>query len=256
MSACFCLWSPKKGQRFAALVLAVFAMIVLMAMRRRAGLIAGETGLFALGLFLLMKNWRRFVVIAPVVALIGAAYIGVFWSSHTSIGEPARAIRSVFDSSSLSARDKASDDYRKAENADSWWNIRSSPLFGIGFGIAYAKPIPLVDSSSYWPFFPFTPHNTVLWVWMKAGIGACLFLWLAIGLAVARWLNESKATNDVLLLVTVYSFGAFVAMVVLFSYVDLGLTSTRLQLVWGCSLGLISVIRRLSAQNAVVSAVE
>lgn len=244
-SAAWALWGPNRKERLLAVTVCLLSAIVLMTMRRRAGLIAAESGLITVALFLFLKDKRRFMFIAPVALVLSIAYLGAFWNNPNSLGQPARAFRTVFDSSSTDGRDQSSDEYRRAENLNIWHNIRLEPLEGIGFGVPYAKPYPVPDLSAFWPFWDYIPHNTILWLWMKAGILGFLTFWIWLGLAMSRVVEVCKASDERLIVATGACIAAFITMVVLFSFVDLGLTNARLMAAFGIALGLIGPLQRL-----------
>ena len=196
LSSAWVVWGPNRQQRLIALSLSVLAFVVLLTMRRRAGLMGAETGLLCIGLFLLLKEWRRFLLIAPVVVILSAAYLGVFWNNPNSMGEPARVLRTVFDPGQTNDRDRASDDYRRAEMLNVWWAIHTNPIEGAGFGTPYAKPMPMWDLSSFWPFWDYIPHNTILWLWLKGGIFALLSFWCVVGFALQRSAAAFRLTDD------------------------------------------------------------
>jgi hypothetical protein len=240
------IWGPNRKERLIALAIAVLAFVVLITMRRRAGLIGAETGLICLGLFLLLKEPRRFAYIAPVFLVASAVYLAAFWNDPNSLGQPARAFRTVYDSEPASDRDRASDEYRRAEILNVWWNIQANPIDGAGFGTTYAKPLPMWNLSAFWPFWDYIPHNTILWLWMKGGILAFLAFWCLVGFAIQRAAAASRLTHDRLIQAAAASVCAYIVMFVMFSYVDLGLTNARLIVILGISFGLVSVFRRLA----------
>jgi hypothetical protein len=227
-----------------------------MTMRRRAGLVGTEAALLTLGLFLLVKDYRRFLVVAPVVLILSAAYLSVYWNSSKSVGEPARAFRTVFDPQTTDSRDRASDEYRRVEKLNIWANIQANPVTGIGFGVPYAKPYPVWDLSGSWPFWDYIPHNTILWLWMKAGVVAFTAFWFMLGVAVVRVFAVCRATNDRFLVATAAGLGSFLTMLVLFSYVDLGLTNARLLILAGVCFGLIGLLQRLALASRAQAPVE
>ena len=246
LSSAWVVWGPNRKQRLIALAVTVLAFVVLLTMRRRAGLIGAETGLLCIGLFLLLKESRRFLFIAPVVLILSAAYLGAFWNNPNSLGEPARVLRTVFDPEETNDRDRASDDYRRAEMLNVWWAIQQNPIDGAGFGTPYAKPMPMWDLSAFWPFWDYIPHNTILWLWLKGGILALLSFWCLVGFALQRSATAFRLTHDPVLKAAAASVCAYLVMFVMFSYVDLGLTNARLIVPLGISLGLVSLFRRLA----------
>jgi hypothetical protein len=250
ISGAWVVWGPDRKQRLIALVIAVASFVVLLTLRRRAGIIGAETGLVCIGLFLALKAPRKFLLVAPVILVIAACYLAAFWNHPNSLGEPARAFRTVFDSESVSDRDRASDDYRRAESLNLWWNIQANPVEGAGFGTAYAKPMPMWDLSSFWPFWDYIPHNTILWLWLKGGALTFLTFWCLVGFAIQRATAAFRLTHDKTLQAWTASVCAFFAMFTMFSYVDLGLTNARLMVVFGISLGLVSLFHRLAAEES------
>jgi len=249
LCAAWSLWGPNRKQRLIALALALAAGVVEMTMRRRAGLIGAEVGLLTLGILLLIKDYRRFLIIAPIFLIVASAYLSFFWNSTKSVGEPARAFRTVFDSGSTAPRDQASDEYRRAEKLSVWANIHAKPIDGIGFGVVYAKPYPFWNLSGFWPFWEYIPHNTILWLWMKGGVVTFLAFWFLLGAAIVRMVAICRSTTDHFLVATSAGIAAFFPMLVLFSYVDLGLTNVRLMILVGVCFGLIGLLQRLALDH-------
>jgi hypothetical protein len=168
-----------RSQRAYAIFLLPLLIFVIEVMRRRAAFAVLFIGLAIL--FLLLFRLRpqfTWKILVPV-ALFTGMYLAVFWNNTSPIGQPARAIRSQIDPD---PRDAQSDLYRVAEKFDIIANIQSSPYVGIGFGAPYQQHYMLAYKGSVgalWPFFPYTTHNNILWVWMKDGaIGFIAFWWL------------------------------------------------------------------------------
>lgn len=152
----------RRQQRYALAImpLLVFAMEV---MKRRAAFAVLFIGIIAFVLFALRLRPRLFWKSVLPLSIIGALYLALFWHNTGTLGQPARAVSSII---SPDARDAASNTYRTLEKLDIIINIKSSPLIGLGFGSAYNMAVPLPDLS-FWRFWHFTTHNSVLWVWMK-----------------------------------------------------------------------------------------
>jgi O-antigen ligase len=244
MGVSWALWGQDKKQRLIALGAAILASIVLLTIRRRAGLLLGEAGLLLIGMVLLVQNWRRFILLAPIFALGAGLYLNVYWNDPNSLGQPARVFRSVFQEEETSLRDQASDDYRTRERINVWWNIQARPLEGSGFGVAYDKPLPFPDLTDIWPFWPYIPHNTILWLWMKAGLLGFMLFWYVMGTGVTQTARIVRRTKDPWLLTVGVVTLTFFVMLAMFSYIDLGLTSPRLMLLFGAFLGLVTVLQR------------
>ena len=176
-------WMYRKGSSWSRRVvlpfMAVPVFIAYIVSQRRAAIVALVVGIIMIFIVMLWTKRRLFWRVAPVTLVIVTLYTGAFWGDETSTaGFPAQAIKSVIAPDSVSERNQSSDDYRIAEKIDIVATIRSSTILGIGFGHPFLRPVPLPDIT---PFLlePYMPHNSILWIWMKAGIGgfvAMLFL--------------------------------------------------------------------------------
>jgi hypothetical protein len=168
-----------RSQRAYAIFLLPLLIFVIEIMRRRAVFAVLIIGLAMLFLLLFrLRPQLTWKILVPV-ALFAGMYLVVFWNDTSAIAQPARAIRSQIDPD---PRDAQSDLYRVAEKVDIITNIQSSPYVGLGFGAPYQQNFMLAYKDSVgaiWPFFPYTTHNNILWVWMKDGaIGFIAFWWL------------------------------------------------------------------------------
>jgi hypothetical protein len=170
----FAFGGTRAQRRYAACILPLLSFC-LEIMKRRAAFIVVAVGILVLVLILLRLRPRVFWKVVPPLALLCAIYLAVFWHNTSIWGQPARAISSTI---SPDARDFSSNLYRLIEKSDIVANIQSAPITGIGFGRPYTFYYPLPDLS-FWSFWHYTPHNAVLWVWMKDGaIGFIAFWWL------------------------------------------------------------------------------
>lgn len=143
------------------------------------------------------------LVLVPMIALYAAAG----WGSHARIFQPLQALGSVSegkDSSTLA---------REIENYNLAMTVRSSPLFGQGFGHPYQV---LVSSDATYSFdlYRYIPHNSIYALYMAGGAVGFFFIWLPLTFAVLLAVRAARASKDVL--VRTCALGA-VASVVLFS---------------------------------------
>jgi hypothetical protein len=167
----------------------VFCLAV---MKRRAAWPVLVIGLIVLAIMLYRTRPKVFWRTAPVVLVLLAGYLAVFWNSTGTLGQPARAIRSQI---SPDPRDASSDLYRQIEHYDIVANIRGARLLGLGFGQPYVFYEGLPDLS-FWPFWHYESHNSVLWLWMDGGIPVFFtFLWLA-GAGLAAGGQEMNARRE------------------------------------------------------------
>jgi hypothetical protein len=180
-----------RAQRRVSLLLFPFILFCLALMQRRAAWPVLFVGLVILAIMLFRARPKVFWRVVPVVAVLLAGYLAIFWNNTGTVGQPARAIRSQI---SPDPRDLSSDQYRMTEHYDIVANIRTSRVLGLGFGQPYVFYVPLPDLS-FWPFWRYESHNSVLWLWMDGGIPVFFtFMWLAgSGLAAGgRELNARR----------------------------------------------------------------
>jgi O-antigen ligase len=254
---CWCLWGPNTKHRLCALAVCVMAAALLLVSRRRAALVVAELGLLGVGLVLFLRSWKQFLLVTPLLAIVCAVYLLLFWNNPNSLGQPARAFRTVFQSQSVTERDKASDEYRRREKLNVWWTIQAQPLTGIGFGQPYPKPLPMPDLSSSWPFWATTPHNGILAIWLKAGVLALVAFWILIGSGLSQTVSIARQAKDPLLLTVSTCAAIYFVMLCAFSYVDIGLSSFRLMVLLGLFVGAIRPLRMwLAAEQTGVASPE
>lgn len=164
------LWQRRYA--FAALPIMVLAVLL---MKRRAAFPVLGIGVIVLVIFLLRLRPRLFWRYVPAIALLVTLYLVAYWNNTGTLGQPARAISSQF---TPDPRDAASNLYRDIEKADILANIQQAPITGLGFGQPFTFYYQLPDLS-WWQFWHFETHNSVLWVWMKDGlVGFAVFFWL------------------------------------------------------------------------------
>ena len=166
-----------RRQRNFALVAIPVIFFAMEVMKRRAAFAVLFVGLVAFILFALRLRPRLFWKSVLPLAVIGTVYLVLFWHNTGTLGQPARAISSII---APDQRDASSNLYRTIEKNDIIINIKSSPLFGLGFGKPFAMVLPL-PNLSFWRFWHFTTHNAILWIWMKAGILAFIAWWWLLG---------------------------------------------------------------------------
>lgn len=233
-------------QRALALAVAPVAAFTLLATERRAGMLALIAGLLVLVIVTVAWRPRRFWSVVVPLVMIGLLYLAAFWNSSGLIGQPARAIRSVFQPD---ARDFYSNLYRFLETINVRATIRATPLLGVGFGREYFFVVPLPDLS-WWPFWHYEPHNTILWIWLKTGVFGFVAFWSLMGRALARAAHFAKTlgSGELRTFAALALCGLTAALA--FSYVDLGLVSPRVTVLMGTLLGALAVLDRIDAAPA------
>jgi hypothetical protein len=236
---------PRWQRIFGPILLAVTAYTML-ASQRRAGYIAVMIAFAAFALVLLFAKRRAFFAIAVPIILATAIYMPMFWNNTGTLGQPARAVRSL---SQPDSRDASSNLYRDLEAINVRATIASDPLIGIGFGVPFLQVVTLPDISVF-PFWNYEPHHDVLWVWMKVGAVGFILFFTVMGRGLMRATRLTLELSDpnarVFAIVTLSA----VVMSLVFCYVDLGLTGSRVPVVLGTLLGTVSVFDRIYSKRA------
>jgi hypothetical protein len=222
---------------FSAILMA-FAMLL---SERRAGLIAITIALGVFTLTLLTSNRKAFFLIAVPAVLFGAVYLPLFWNSPSTLGQGARAIRSI---TSPDPRDANSNAWRDMEAVNVRATIQSDPWLGIGFGRPFLQVVTVPDISGF-EFWNYEAHHDILWVWMKTGaFGFIAFFVLVLGgIARSVWLAKTLTHPDSRAMAIVVLSATVMSLV--YCYVDLGLVVSRIPLILGVLLGTVSVLDRI-----------
>lgn len=161
-----------------------FVLLGYIAMQRRAAFVTLAIA-FVLVLALLYKEHRRlFWRIAPAFIILSGGYVAAYWNSQSTLAVPAQAIKSVYAAHLASGRDQSSNNYRVLENRNISFTIHQHPFTGIGFGQKFSMVVPLPDISQRFEWWEYITHNSIMWIWMKAGIGGFFSMLCLIGLAV------------------------------------------------------------------------
>jgi len=203
-------------------VMAIPVVIVYLLSQRRAAIVALVGGLVIAFAVLNWTNRKLFWRITPVLVLLAVGYVGAFWNSTSSAGFPAQAMKSVIAPDQVSERNQGSDQYRAIENLDIVYTIKASPLLGLGFGQRFLKPYPLPAISSFL-LEDFKPHNSILWIWIKAGIFGFIAMLFMFGRSLrdgARAMLDAAKEDNTYAAFTMMSV-SYVLMLAIFSYVDI-----------------------------------
>jgi O-Antigen ligase len=221
---------------------AVFAMLL---SERRAGYIAAILAFVALALVLFVAQRKAFWLIAFPVLVAGAIYMPLFWNNTGTLGQPARAVRSI---SEPDPRDAASNAWRDLEAINVRATIQSDPLLGIGFGRPFLQVVQ-VPSIAYFGFWNLEAHHNILWVWMKTGILGfiCFFAFVLGGVSRGAWMIRTFKQSDYRVLAALTMCAVIMSLV--FCYVDLGLTSSRIPMMLGILLGAAAVLPQIHEQE-------
>jgi O-Antigen ligase len=231
------LWQRMLG----LFVLLPFAIYALLATERRSGYIAVMVAFLALTLVLLVVKRKAFFLLAVPVIVGGAIYLPVFWNTPGLIGQPARAVRSLYEPD---PRDEASNMYRELEKINVRATIHSDPLLGVGFGREFLFAVGMPDLS-FWPFWHYMPHHNILWVWLKVGAVGFIIFWVLMGSALMHGAHLIKVlrTPETRVFATMALTG--IVCTLIFCWVDLGLTMSRVTTFLGICIGTLAVLDQL-----------
>ncbi len=93
---------------------------------------------------------------------------------------------------------------------------------------------PAEGEGYYWTYIT---HNAIFWVWMKMGLFGFIAFWFLVGSAIVQGLVTFRQLSDGYLQALALVIVGLVAMQIIFSYGDLGLTGARTMIYLGCMLG-------------------
>lgn len=225
-------------QRLLGMVALPVCGFALMASERRSGQIAVIIAFVALSLVFLAKHRKAFLVVSLPVVIAFSVYLPVFWNSSGVLGQPARAVRSLYQPD---PRDFSSNFYREMEKINIYATIRANPIAGVGFGRPFLIIIQLVDVS-FWPLWMHQPHNNIMWIWLKMGAVGFIAFWTLMGTALMRaaHLAGRLRAPEARVFAVLTLCGLITSLV--FCYVDLALTGARVTVLLGTLMGGLAVL--------------
>jgi hypothetical protein len=188
--------------------------------QRRAAVIGLAVSVILLFLLMTKLNPRTLRKVAPVFIVLTVGYLGAFWHSQGTFGFPAQALKTVIAPGEISQRDRSSDLYRQIENFDISATIHAKPITGLGFGQKFYRPLALPDIS-FFPFYEYIPHNSILWIWIKLGVGGFIAMLYLFGSAIrsgTRAVLRLPRGRDALVALAATSY---LVMYLVFAYVDI-----------------------------------
>jgi hypothetical protein len=239
------VFGAPRWQRIAGPVCAALCLFTMAASERRAAYIGLMVALLAFILVFSVVHRKAFLLIGLPLLVGGAIYVPLFWNNTSLLGQPARAIRSMYQPD---ARDASSNQYRVQEKINVRATIDSNPLLGVGFGRQFLFVVPMADLS-WWVFWRYEPHHNILWVWLKTGALGFTWFWLLMGTAIACAAYSTKVlrhpeTRTFALL----ALGGIIASLV-YCYVDVGLVSPRVTVFLGTAIGTLAILDKLPASD-------
>ena len=220
------LQARRAPQRGALLVYELMLLSATVATERRSGTLVILVAALVVGWLMLPKRPIPMIAAAGLTAVLFGAYLGAYWNQTYGVAaQPARAIRSQFDPA---PRDLSSDLYRDRETFNVVQTIRTNRTFGVGLGRPFIAFLPLPDLSDRWPLQYYTPHNNIMWLWLKFGVfGASMIIGVWV-LATSRAIGSIKdAPRGSPLPVIPLAIVATLVIYFAFAEVDVIFTRTR-----------------------------
>ncbi|MCB8977305.1 MAG: O-antigen ligase domain-containing protein [Ardenticatenaceae bacterium] len=244
------LWLYKGSllKRFMLPLMLPPVLFTYIATQRRAAFLTLAVALAVMMVVLYIENRRLFWFILPPLALGGILYIGVFWNASGALGLPVQAIKAILVPSQANGEDVSSDLYRVLENINTSFTIHSAPLTGVGFGHKFYMIVPLPDIS-FFEFWEYITHNSVMWIWMKAGIGGFLSMLFLIGasLTLGGHVLLRAPGGDVSAIAL--TMALYIMMHFLYAYVDMSWDPQSMLFV-GVAMGILNILDQIITQPA------
>lgn len=239
------VFGAARWQRILGVTMLPIAVFTMLATERRAGQIALIIGFLVFALILLVVHRKAFVLLALPIMVGGAIYIPLFWSNTGIAGQPARAIRSLYEPDE---RDAASNWARELEKINIRATIAANPILGVGFGRPYLFVVSTPDIS-WWPLWQHETHRNILWVWLKTGALGFIAFWILMGTSIVRAAHLARTLHAPEL--RTFALLALIGIItsLVFCYVDLGLTGGRVPVFLGTIIGTLSVLDQIHATS-------
>jgi O-antigen ligase len=126
------------------------------------------------------------------------------------------------------------------------YTIRQKPITGVGYGQKFYIIMQLPDIS-FFAWWEYIVHNSIMWMWMKGGLGTYYSMLIMIGSALmtgvrAFWRMPGKDMSAITLTGLLYILMHFV-----YAYVDMSWDAQSMLYV-GMTMGALNCAERVAAQ--------
>ena len=239
------LFNGSKGKRTIMILFAIPGFWAYLVNQRRASFVSFGVAILLLGLALYRQKRALFWKIAPPLAIFAVLFLGATWNNNGTLGLPARGIKSALGIG-VSQRDSASNVYREIENINTNYTIHRVVLTGVGFGNKFYLIAPMPDIS-FFIWWEYITHNSIMWVWMQTGIFGFLAMLMMVGMSCAVGFRaydripdgEYKAIGITMLLYIVMHFT--------YAYVDMSWETQSMVFV-GTAMGMVGMLDAVMAK--------
>ena len=234
-------------QKWALLFTIPPILVTYLVTQRRAAFLSLGVALLLMTIILYRENRAVFWRIVPIAGLCGITYLALFWNSGGMLGLPARAVKSVVAPDTNSA-DALSNIYRVIENINVNFTIHMAPLTGVGFGQKFYILMPTPDIS-FFIWWEYIVHNSVLWIWMKIGVFGFIALLFLISFGVMSGLHILQRMTDPRLRAVALTATLYLIMHFMYAYVDMSWDNQSMIYI-GMVIGILDSLNRISYEAA------
>ena len=224
-------------------------IVAYLAAQRRAAFLSMGMGVLLVFFLLYRENRRAFWLVTPPAIVIGTAYVLAFWNVTNPIGLPAQALKSVLVEDTS---DYGSNLYRIIENYNIAFTIHQHPLTGVGFGRPFYVVWSLPDIT-FFEFWEYITHNSIVYVWMKMGVGGFMALFYMIASVIGKGVKATVRMPGGDMSAIVGTMTIYVIMHFLFAYVDIS-WDTQNMIYLGTAFGIINSIERVVGSTVELAA--
>lgn len=227
-------------------------LLTYLATQRRAAFLSLGIALVLLAIYLYYNKRRLFYYLVPPAAAIGLVYIAIFWNANGALGLPAQALKSIIAPEQASAADLSSNIYRQIENINTGFTIHQRPLTGVGFGQKFFIIVPLPDIS-FFEWWEYLPHNSIIWIWLKTGVGGFIAMLYFVGMAIltgTRTLFRLRGSQAGIRDLRAIALTAvlYIIMHFIYAYVDIS-WDTQSMFYVGAMVGLVSCLAPIAEKK-------
>ena len=238
------LYKASPSKRFGLLLMVPPVALTYIATQRRSAFLSLGIALLLILILIYIEKRELFWSIAPIIVVGGLCYLAVFWNSNSAIGLPAQAVKSII-APDPNSKDASSNLYRELENTNISFTIHNAPLTGVGFGQKFHIIVPMPDIS-FFVWWEYIVHNSVLWVWLKTGVLGFIAMIFFMGYSIMTGVRSMRTVVGNDLKAVAVAATLYLVMHYSYAYVDMSWDGQSMLYV-GAMMGLVSRLEQVSA---------